>query len=130
VPKFQTRERASHRREPHVLYALGLTLPSGPNFRSARQFRDLPCRLRLPGDQVLSSAKKQCFVAPFLNLADSRPGQIQRASNYTAENRLIKRFSEYFCRNDARHREASRIAAAIAPQAVLLQSEITQFNLI
>jgi len=46
---------------------------------------------------VLLSATEQCFVAPFLNLADSRSGRIQRASNYTSENPISKRFLGYFC---------------------------------
>jgi hypothetical protein len=36
-------------------------------------------------------------VTPFANLADSRPGQIQRASNYTSGNPISKRFLRNFC---------------------------------
>ena len=52
--KFQTYERASHRREPHVLSALGLTLLSGPINQIGPAIRDLPSRLRLPGDLTLA----------------------------------------------------------------------------
>ncbi len=86
VPIAQTHERASHRQEPHVLYALGLTLR--PTRISIQIGCSGICRVAFafPATYASFSASQQYFWTPFLNLADSRPGQTQRARNYTADN--------------------------------------------
>ena len=39
--------------ESGALFALGLTLSSGPIHQSVRRFRDLPCHPRFPGDRYV-----------------------------------------------------------------------------
>ena len=67
--------------------------------------RERPTRWTLAG--TLLATAGIALVAPGPNLADSRPGQTQRAGNYTAENRFRKRFSRVFL--------LERPMAAIAP---------------
>jgi hypothetical protein len=40
--------------ESVALFALGLTLSSGPIHQSVRRFRDLPCHPRFPGDKSIA----------------------------------------------------------------------------
>ncbi len=76
---FQTHERASHRLEQLPCSVAEELTPIPVINRLSGICR---VRLRFPGDLTLS-ATEQCFVTPFSNVADSRPGHVRRARYYS-----------------------------------------------